>query len=236
MVPLLECVEQLDGGKYLAHWGYENKNDTTVEATGDQNSFSPYLSDRGQPTAFAAGRVEDHFQVEFNGSELIWSLTGNKASASSNSKKCPGGSITITKRLVPKSDPGRFALRIDGEVGGGAAAVGDGGSTGTIAVGTGSRTVSETAAPGTKLGDYTIETICRNGDRVVASSDESSVKVAVGRGDAIVCTITNNAEPDGPGVTPTLDCVLFKNGADDIAYWGYRNGSVNEVTIGAGSS
>ena len=191
--------------------------------------------DRGQPTAFAAGRVEDAFQVEFDGSELTWSLTGNKESASRNSRKCPGGSITITKRLVPKDDPGRFALRIDGEVGGGAAAVGDGGSTGTIAVATGSRTVSETAAPGTELGDYTVETVCRNGDRVVASSDESSVKVAVGRGDAIVCTITNNAEPDGPGLTPTLDCVLFKDGADDVAYWGYRNGSVNEVTIGAGS-
>ena len=63
--------------------------------------------------------------------------------------------------------------------------------------------MSETAAPGTELGDYTVETVCRNGDRVVASSDESSVKVAVGRGDAIVCTITNNAEPDGPGLTPT---------------------------------
>ena len=59
LVPLLECVEQLDGGKYLAHWGYENKNDTTVEATGDQNTFSPGPADRGQPTAFAAGRVED---------------------------------------------------------------------------------------------------------------------------------------------------------------------------------
>ena len=32
-----------------------------------------------------------------------------------------------------------------------------------------------------------------------------------------------------------LDCVLFKDGADDVAYWGYRNGSKDEVTIGAGS-
>ena len=42
----------------------------------------PLPADRGQPTAFAAGRVEDAFQVEFNGSELTWSLTGNKESAS----------------------------------------------------------------------------------------------------------------------------------------------------------
>ena len=59
VVPILECVEQLDRGSYLAHWGYENKNDTTVEATGDQNTFSPAPANRGQPTAFAAGRVED---------------------------------------------------------------------------------------------------------------------------------------------------------------------------------
>ena len=147
--PILECVEQLDGGKYLAHWGYENKNGTTVEATGDQNSFSPAPADRGQPKAFAAGRVEDRFQVEFNGSELTWSLTGNKASGEQQLEEVPRRLDHGPKRLVPESDPGRFDLRIDGEVGGGAAAVGDGGSTGTIAVATGSRTVSETAAPGT---------------------------------------------------------------------------------------
>ena len=236
VVPILECVEQLDGGKYLAHWGYENKNDTTVEATGDQNTFSPRPADRGQPTAFAAGRVEDAFQVEFDGSELTWSLTGNTESRPARTRQsAPAARSRSRSGSSPRTTPAASRLRIDGEVAGGAAAVGDGGSTGTIAVATGSRTVSETAAPGTKLGDYTIETVCRNGDRVVASSDESSVKVAVGRGDAIVCTITNNAEPDGPGLTPTLDCVLFKDGADDVAYWGYRNGSVNEVTIGAGS-
>ena len=226
VVPILECVEELDGGSSSPTGATRTRTAPPSSAPGDQNTFSPAPPNRGQPTAFAAGRVEDAFQVEFDGSELTWSLTGNKASASRNSKKCPGGSITITKRLVPKTTPAASRCGSTARSRGGAAAVGDGGSTGTIAVATGSRTVSETAAPGTKLGDYTIETVCRNGDRVVASSDESSVKVAVGRGDAIVCTITNNAEPDGPGVTPTLDCVLFKDGADDVAYWGYRNGSV----------
>ena len=49
----------------------------------------------------------------------------------------------------PSDDPGRFDLKIDGEVAGGAEAVGDGDSTGTIAVATGRRTVSESAARGT---------------------------------------------------------------------------------------
>ena len=46
----------------------------------------------------------------------------------------PRRSITVVKRLVPPRTPGRFALQIDGEVAGGAAAVGDDGTTGTIAV------------------------------------------------------------------------------------------------------
>ena len=140
-------------------------------ATGDQNTFSPGPPNRGQPTAFAAGRVEDAFQVEFDGSALTWSLTGNTETASSGlDSGAPAARSRSRSALVPTDDPGRFALEIDGEVAGGAEAVGDGGSTGTIAVAAGSRTVSETAAPGTKLGDYTIETVCRNGDTVVASS------------------------------------------------------------------
>ena len=56
VVPILECVEQLDGGNYLAHWGYENKNGTTVEPPSGENKFSPGEPNRGQPKAFAAAR------------------------------------------------------------------------------------------------------------------------------------------------------------------------------------
>ena len=92
--------------------------------------------------------MDDAFQVESDGSALTWHLTGSTATATSSSPAC-GGSITITKRLVPANDPGLFGLRIDGDVAGGAEAVGDGDSTGTIAVAPGRRTVSESAAEGT---------------------------------------------------------------------------------------
>ena len=111
--PVLECVEDLGNGRFLAHFGYTNPNATTVEPTSDQNSFTPAPPNRGQPTAFASGRVEDAFQVGWDGSDLTWSLTGNQETVSSESTQCPG-SITIVKKLVPADDPGRFSLKING--------------------------------------------------------------------------------------------------------------------------
>ena len=51
----------------------------------------------------------------------------------------------------------------------------------------------------------------------------TSVDVIVRRGDAIVCTITNEAKAQAPNVSPVLECVLFNNGSPDVAYWGYNN-------------
>ena len=108
LTPVVECVEKTANG-FLAHFGYRNPNGTTVEATGDQNAFSPPPANRGQPTSFAADGMDDAFQVESDGSALTWHLTGSTATATSSSPAC-GGSITITKRLVPADDPGLFGL------------------------------------------------------------------------------------------------------------------------------
>ena len=148
---------------------------------------------------------------------MTWSLTGNTVAASSDSPRC-GGSITIVKKLVPPDDPGRFNLKIDGEVAGGAAAVGDQGTTGTIQVPPGSHRVSESGAPGTSLADYNVEIVCRDegptraGDR---GARDPSVEVQVLRGSAIVCTITNTAEQksDDRVVSPVLECVVSTTGA-----------------------
>ena len=42
-----------------------------------------------------------------------------------------------------------------------AVAVGDGGTTGTIAVDSGTHTVGESAAQGTSLADYDVDILCR---------------------------------------------------------------------------
>ena len=86
---------------------------------------------------FQPGRVSDAFQVASTGRPLTWHLTGNEVTASKDSKPSCRGSITIVKVLHPSSDPGRFDLEIDGDTAGGAEAVGDGGTTGTIAVSAG---------------------------------------------------------------------------------------------------
>jgi hypothetical protein len=129
ITPVLECVEGLDTG-FLAHFGYDNPNDSPVTPGAGQNAFTPPPENRGQPASFDPGRVEDAFQVESD-EPVTWSLMGNTVTASEDSPRCQG-SITVVKHLVPAEDEGRFDLRIDGDVAGNALAVGDQGTTGTI--------------------------------------------------------------------------------------------------------
>jgi hypothetical protein len=85
--PVLECVSR-DGAKYVAHFGYSNKNASRVEiAVGSNNRFTPG-EDLGQPTLFQSGRLVDVFQVTFAGGNLVWTLDERTATASPNSKAC----------------------------------------------------------------------------------------------------------------------------------------------------
>lgn len=79
--PILECVEPNDIGTYTAHFGYLNENDYNVDIpVGADNKFTPTPQDRGQPTTFMPGRTgyypNSAFTVDFDGSELVWTLTG----------------------------------------------------------------------------------------------------------------------------------------------------------------
>jgi uncharacterized repeat protein (TIGR01451 family) len=203
--PILHCVEATDGG-FLAHFGYDNPNDTTIEPQPSENFFSPGDPNRGQPTSFGPSPNRDKFQVSWDGSALTWHLTGNEVTASSESTPCVG-SITVTKQLLPADDPGHFSLKINGNIQGGASEVTNGGTTGTIAVSTGRHTVSESGAAGTSLGSYSVQIVCRanegNGP-AVAQATGPSVAVSVARGDAIVCTITNvrHGTPEPPKPEP----------------------------------
>ena len=232
--PVLECVERLDTG-FLAHFGYDNPNSAPVTPPADENFFSPGDADRGQPKKFAPGSHSDVFQVE-SGEPLTWSLTGDRVTASEAENRCEG-SITVFKELVPSDDDGRFALKIDGDVKGGAAAVGNGGTTGTIAVTADRHTVSETEAAGTSLDDYTTQIICRTdggAGKEVAGTGGPSVSVRVARGESVECVITNEAKPVPTTVVPQLECVVVDDDGPDVAVWGYRNGTGNVVTIPIG--
>ncbi|WP_369425674.1 DUF7507 domain-containing protein, partial [Methanothrix sp.] len=71
---------------------------------GDSNKFTPLPSDRNQPTTFEPGRHYDVFTVDFDGSNLVWTLNGKTATASSGSKKC--SDVSVTKTGPDKICPG----------------------------------------------------------------------------------------------------------------------------------
>lgn len=246
LTPVLECVEPLDAGGFLAHFGYDNENSALVSLPISSypnvpakltNEFAPAPENRGQPTDFEPGTHSDVFQVQLGSNEKItWTLNGNEASASSDSKECKG-SISVVKRLEPATDPGRFNLKIDGVVK--AENVGHDGTTGTIAVaatpkGT-SHEVSESAFGDTSLDNYTKTIDCREDDgTVVASGDGPSLAVVVKNGQAVICTITNTREVEEPKVRPFVQCVHFADGAPVSAVWGYENDNAVTVTVPVG--
>ena len=234
LTPLVECVEPLPGGGFLAHFGYDNPNPNPVTEPFD-NVFDPLSADGQQPTVFQPGRVVDAFQVvSGGGSPLTWHLTGNQVTATAGSTRCQG-SITVVKILNPSSDPGRFNLQIDGVTSGGVAAVGDGGNTGTVAVNTGQHTVGESAAANTDLADYDVQITCVNGSTTVAESSGPTLTVTVDRGDAILCAITNTHKAVNT-LSPVLECVVFQGGAPSVAVWGYTNPNSFPVTVPIGAT
>lgn len=87
--PVLECVRQLVDGTYAARFGYHNDGtEPVVVLSGDKNRFVPAPANRGQPTRFEPGRHANVFEVEFDGSDLVWSLNGRTSTANRSSTTC----------------------------------------------------------------------------------------------------------------------------------------------------
>ncbi|HSW56198.1 MAG TPA: hypothetical protein VLH59_14025 [Ignavibacteriaceae bacterium] len=87
--PVLECVKNNGDGTYTAHFGYKNDNDVSVYIPiGNRNKFTPNPQDRGQTRVFKPGRQIKVYTVNFNGSNLVWTLNGRTSTASANSAPC----------------------------------------------------------------------------------------------------------------------------------------------------
>ncbi|BDQ02954.1 hypothetical protein [Ignavibacterium sp.] len=87
--PVLECVRNNGDGTYTAYFGYKNDNTVSVYIPlGSKNKFTPTQQDRGQTRVFLPGRKYKVFTVNFNGSNLVWTLNGRTSTASSNSAPC----------------------------------------------------------------------------------------------------------------------------------------------------
>jgi uncharacterized repeat protein (TIGR01451 family) len=119
------------------------------------------------------------------------------------------GTIELVKDLLPENDTGRFNLTIDGDNDAYDATkqeVGDGGTTGTVEVPTGTYLVSESAFGETKLSDYvTGQAVCepkveedrlQPASRKLRANDPNATsagnnEVTVGEGENWICVITN---------------------------------------------
>lgn len=103
------------------------------------------------------------------------------------------GNLTVVKDLEPNADPGRFNLRVDGVVK--ASNVGDGGSTGSLNLETGTYEVSETAASGTSLANYASSIECRasggEGAVIASGPGKGPLAVNVTNGAHVLCTVSN---------------------------------------------
>lgn len=91
-VPIFHCVQYLEGGSAIGHFGYDLQcpDDAGTEAElfvdiDDDNLFLPGQKDRGQPKVFMSGKHIDEFEVEFStaevnaGSVVYWSVLGQTA-------------------------------------------------------------------------------------------------------------------------------------------------------------
>ena len=149
----------------------------------------------------------------------------------------PETTLAVVKELTPPAS-GKFALKINGHVEGGASAVGDQGTTGRVPVEPGTHAVSESEGDdATELEDFTIRTVCRRGTDIVAQSDGPGVgDVTVGEGKTVTCAFTNTKKPppDSKSAAPVLECVFFKDGQPDMAKWGYNNTNGGPVKIPIG--
>lgn len=115
-----------------------------------------------------------------NGSDITLGLGQSATCTITNDDIAP--TLTVIKELVPSTDTGKFNLQIDGVTQGTGGNVGDGGSTGSIALVAGTYTVSETAVAGSDLSHYTRQI---GGDCAV----DGTVTLTLGQNKT--CTITN---------------------------------------------
>lgn len=111
--PILDCVRHNNDNTYTAFFGYLNENtDTVTIPLGSNNQFTGVLN-RGQPTNFAPGRTAYYpnspFSVDFDGSNLVWTLNGRTSTASSNPVQKCGDPLSSSTPSPPLTGEQLFA-------------------------------------------------------------------------------------------------------------------------------
>lgn len=71
-MPYLDCYEDLGGGQYKAHMGFDNLGAIAASLdVGPSNAFNPAPQDRGQVTEFPLGRSSKSRHVHFKMGSLV---------------------------------------------------------------------------------------------------------------------------------------------------------------------
>src|SRR4029079_16897103 len=78
-----------------------------------------------------------------------------------------------------------------------------------------------------------IQIACLSGNSVISEGSGSSLKVTVKRAQAVLCSVTNTLKVANT-ISPVLECVVFRNGAPNLAVWGYSNPNSFPVAIPIG--
>ena len=102
---------------------------------------------------------------------------------------------------MPANDPGVFNLQVNGTT---IITGPNGTTTGPLTVGIGEGTVSETAGPGTSLGDYSSKVDCTRNGQPAVSVPGTKVDGAIANGDVVVCTFTNTRTAPLPVPLPPI--------------------------------
>lgn len=139
----------------------------------------------------------------------------------------PTATLTVKKILSPASDFGRFDLLVNGQAK--ATSVGNDGTTGAMVLAAGTHTVSELAATGTSLENYTA---------VIGGDCAANGTITLAAGDNKTCTITNTYTP--PTAKLRIEMTTANSGKFDILLDGatqstnITNGNVS-TTISIGT-
>jgi O-glycosyl hydrolase len=96
LTPFVECVVDMGNNLFVAYFGYTNDTGEAAEIPlGENNYLTPDPQDPNQqpPTRFRPNGSLDYplvvFGVEFDGSDLTWTINGQTAVANQNSPACP---------------------------------------------------------------------------------------------------------------------------------------------------
>jgi len=102
--PFADCVTRnLDGGRMLVRFGYENPNDKRkIIAVGRGNRVLPGPPYQGQPRSFQSGRLRDVFSVVARMNEDVrWELEGESAGVTAATPACttPPDTMKVTPTI-----------------------------------------------------------------------------------------------------------------------------------------